>query len=48
MKEVNEKTFVYVHEYSSKAKVCFKSNLPVRVRIAIDANIKMPEGLIET
>lgn len=48
MQGVAEKSFLYVHEFKSQAKVCFTSNVKVRVRIAIDVDIKLPEGLIES
>ncbi len=48
MKGVAEKSFVYIHEFKSQAKVCLSSNIQIRVRVAIDVNIKLPEGLIET
>lgn len=48
MTEVREKSFIYIHEYNSEAKVCFVSNVQIRARVSIDVNIKLPEGLIES
>ena len=47
VKDEKKKNFIYTHTSSNDVLICFQADRDVFFKIEVDANIKMPENLIQ-